>query len=93
MFSVDSVRQLIAELDGYEEMFERLDAQVSEWAEPSVQTGLTDEVLEESLKRTLRASRMSLFRQAGSTGVEKKLGRRQRLIQVWQFALDDGRKP
>lgn len=95
MFGVNNVRQLIAELDGYAEMFDRLDAQVSEWSEPMRQRlGLTDEMLEDSLRRTLAGeSDEPLPDRQAVRELEKKLGRRQRLIRVWQFALDDGGKP
>jgi len=54
MFSVDHVRQLIFELSGYADMFHRVDARVSKWSEPTRQSlGLTDEVLQDSLERTL----------------------------------------
>lgn len=95
MFSVIDVRQLIAELDSYAEMFDRLDARVSDWSRLIHQRlGLTDEVLEESLRRTLAGeSDEPLPGRQTVRELEKKLGRRQRLIRVWQFALDDGRKP
>ena len=94
MFSVNKVRQLIAELDGYVEVFGRLDAQVSEWSEPMHQRlGLTDEVLEESLRRALAGESEPFPNRQAVRELEKKLGRRQRLIRVWEFTLDDGLKP
>lgn len=95
MFSVTNVQQLIAELDGYAEMFDRLDTRITEWSEPMRrELGLTDEVLEESLTRTLAGeSDEPLPDRQAVRELEKKLGRRQRLIRVWQCALDDGRKP
>lgn len=95
MFSANNVRQLIAELDGYVEMFDRIDVRVSEWSAPMRQEcGLTDEVLEESLRRILEGeSDDPLPDRQAVRELEKKLGRRQRLVRVWQFALDDGRKP
>lgn len=95
MFSVDEVRGLIVELDGYAEMFERLDSRVLEWSKPMHRAlGLTDEVLRDSLIRTLaNAPDERLPDRQTLRALEKKLGRRQRLIRVWQFALDDGRKP
>jgi hypothetical protein len=95
MFNVGGVRQLIAELDGYAEMFERLDARMSVWSEPIRQKlGFTDEILEETLRRTLAGIRDdALPDRPAVRELEKKLGRRQRLTKVWEFALDDGRKP
>lgn len=95
MFSANNVRQLISELDGYAEMFDRLDARVSEWSEPTRQRlGLTDEVLQESLERTLAGEADEpLPDKQAIRELEKKLSRRQRLIRVWEFSLEDGRRP
>lgn len=95
MFSAENVRQLIAELDSYADLFHRLDARVSEWSEPKRQElGLTDEVLNASLSRILTGeSDEPLPDRQTVRDLEKKLGRRQRLIRVWEFTLDDGRKP
>lgn len=95
MFSIDHVRQLIVELDGYAELFDRLDTRVIAWSEPMRRAlGFTDEMVQDSLRRTLSGEPgeplpdRQTVREFG-----KKLDRRQRLIRVWQFALDDGRKP
>ena len=95
MFSVNNVRELISELDGYAEMFDRLDARVSEWSEPTRQRlGLTDEVLQESLERTLAGEADEpLPDKQAVRELEKKLSRRQRLIRAWEFSLEDGRRP
>jgi hypothetical protein len=95
MFSVNKVRQLISELDEYVELFDRLDARVSEWSEPTRQRlGLTDEVLQESLERTLKGEAdESLPDKQAVRELEKKLNRRQRLIRVWEFSLEDGARP
>jgi hypothetical protein len=95
MFSVNNVRQLIAELDGYAEMFDRLDARVSEWSEPMREkAGLTDQVLEESLRQILAGeSDEPLPDRRAVKELEKKLSRRQRLVRVWEFDLEDGRRP
>ena len=95
MFSVNNVHQLITELDGYVEMFAQLDARVSEWLKLMRQKfGLTDEMLEDSLRRTIAGeSDEPLPDRQTVRKLEKKLGRRQRLVRVWWFALDDGRKP
>lgn len=95
MFNVNNVNQLISELNGYAEIFDRLDTRVDEWSEPIRQRlGLTDEVLGASLERILagEAEEPLLDKQAVRE-LEKKLNRRQRLVRVWEFSLDDGLKP
>lgn len=94
MFSVSDVGQLISELDGYVELFGRLDAEVSEWLEPTrQQLGLTDEVIQQSLERTLAGEAEPFPSKQVVRELEKKLSKPQRLIRVWEFALDDGRRP
>lgn len=95
MLSTNNVRQLISELTGYAEMFDRLDARVSEWSQPTLQRlGLTEEVLQQSLERTLEGeAHESLPEKQAVKELEKKLGRWQRLIRVWEFSLEDGRMP
>jgi hypothetical protein len=95
MFSVDSIRQLIAELNGYAEMFELLDTKVSEWSRPMRDNlGLTDEVIEKNLRRILEGEpEEPLPDRQTVRDLVKKLGRRQRLLRVWQFALGDDRQP
>jgi len=95
MFSVENVRQLLAELDRYAQLFERLDIRVSEWSEPKRrELGLTDEVVQASLSRILAGElEEPLPNRQTVREWEKKLTRRQRLMRVWEFTLDDGRKP
>jgi hypothetical protein len=95
MFSVPDVRQLIAELDGYAGMFDRLDTRVSQWSE-SMHAGLgvTDEMLQQTLSRILAGeSEEPLPDRQAVKELEKRLNRRQRLIRVWEFALERGGKP
>jgi hypothetical protein len=95
MFSVENVHQLIAELDEYAELFDRLDTRASQWSEPKRrELGLTDELVQASLRRILAGeSDEPLPDRQTVRELEKKLSRRQRLIRVWEFTLDDGRKP
>jgi hypothetical protein len=95
MFSIESMHQLIAELDEYAELFDRLDTRVSEWSEPKRrELGLTDEVVQSSLRRILAGETDEPLPDRQTVReLEKKLSRRQRLIRVWEFTLDDGRKP
>jgi hypothetical protein len=95
MFSVDDVQRLIAELNRYRELFQLLDTRISAWSEPKHrELGLTEEVLQECQRRIL----------AGKAGdplpdrqtlrkLEKKLSCQQRLVRVWEFTLENGRKP
>lgn len=95
IFSGDSVRQLIAELDGYAELFDRLDTRVDEWSKPKRQElGLTEEVLQDSLKRALAGELDEPLPDRRTVReFEKNLGTRQRLIRIWEFTVADGRKP
>ncbi len=95
MFDVKNVRQLIAELNGYAGLFDRLDARFSAWSEPKRrELGLTDEVIQHSLSRILAGeSDEPLADRQAIRELDKKLGRRRRLIRVWECTLDDGRKP
>jgi hypothetical protein len=95
MFSVESVRKLIAELDDYSELFDRLDTQTDEFSKPKRQEfGVTDDLLKESTIRILAgAPEEPLPDRQSVRELEKKLARRQRLTRVWEFTLDDGRKP
>jgi len=95
MFSATNVCQLISELDGYARMFDRLDVRVDEWSEPTLQKlGLTDEILQTSLERTLAGEKDEpLLDKQAVRELAKQLNRRQRLIRVWEFSLADGQKP
>lgn len=95
MSDPDNVRELISELTGYAEMFARLDARLSKWSQPTRhRLGLTDEVLQESLEQVLAGeSDEPLPDKQAVRELEKKLSRPQRLIRVWEFGLEDGRRP
>lgn len=95
MFSAPSVHQLIAELDGHAEEFDRLDSLVSKWKEPKLrQLGITEKLLEDSQKRILAGESDEPLPDRGTLKqLAKKLSGRQRLIRVWVFTLDNGRKP
>jgi len=96
MHNRDNVRRLIAELNGYAEKFDKLDVQISEWPklkEKQKQLGITDEILEDNLMKIL----------AGQDGeplpdkqtvreLERKLRKQQRLMRVWEPALEGGRR-
>ena len=95
MFSVEDVRQLLVELDEYAALFDRLDTRMTEWAEPKRrELGITEEVVQASLRRILAGeSDEPLPDRQTVRELEKKLSRRQRLMRVWEFALNDGSKP
>lgn len=95
MFTVANVRNLIAELDGYAQMFDQLDARVSEWSEPTRERlGLTNEILQASLEQILAGEPDDpLPDKQAVRELERKLSRRQRLIRVWEFSLEDRRRP
>ena len=95
MFSVEHVRKLIAELDGYAQMFDQLDTRVSEWSEPTRERlGLTDEIVQASVERILAGEPDDpLPEKQAIRELERKLSRRQLLMRVWEFSLEDGRKP
>jgi hypothetical protein len=95
MFSVEDVRELIAEFNEDAELFDRLAIKISDWSEPKRrELGLTDEVVQASLRWILAGeSDEPLPNRQTARGLEKKISRRQRLIRVWEFTLDAGRKP
>ncbi len=94
MFSVGSVQQLITELEEYCDVFDRLDKQVGAWLTPKRrELRFTDEMLQASLNEVLSGHDDPLPGKQAARELGKKLTRRQRLTRVWEFALDDGRRP
>jgi len=95
MFSIENIPQLIDELDQYSELFNRLDEQTSRWFESKRrELGLTDKVLQEYQSRILSGQfEEPLPDKQTVQELEKKLNRRQRLIRVWEFTLDNGKRP
>lgn len=95
MFSIEGLSQLLRELDGHSEYFDRLDSLVTDWAGPKYrEIGVTDENLQACLSRVI----------AGEPGdpppnrdaiqeLKKLLKQDQRLMRVWEFTRSDGRKP
>ncbi|NOQ22241.1 MAG: hypothetical protein GQ565_06290 [Candidatus Aegiribacteria sp.] len=94
MFRADHICQLIDELNGYTELFNRLDKETSQWFHNRQhEFGLTDEILQDSLTRILSGDGEEPL--PGKEVVkdrEKKLKRKQRLVRVWEFNLPDGGK-
>jgi len=95
MFRADHIRQLVDELDGYTDIFSRLDEQTSRWLHNRQhELGLTDAILQESLSRILSGrGEEPLPGKEVVKDREKKLKRRQRLVRVWEFELPEGGKP
>ncbi len=95
MFRTDHIRQLIDELDGYTQLFNRLDEETSQWFRGRQQDlGLTDDILQDCMTRILSGQGGEPL--PGKEIVrdqEKKLKRKQRLIRVWEFSLPVGGKP
>jgi hypothetical protein len=95
MFRVDHIHSLITELDGYTRMFERLDAETSQWFEGRQhELGITPDVLQKSLEGILSGeSEEPLPNKEAVRELENKLKRRQRLIRVWEYTLPEGGRP
>lgn len=95
MFRADHIRGLIDELDGYTEIFSRLDEETSAWFHArQTELGLTDDILQDCLAHILSGeSEEPLPGKAVAKELEKKLKRKQRLIRVWEFELPEGGKP
>lgn len=95
MFRREYVRQLVVELDGYADLFNRLDTLVSERLERKRwELGVTDEALKDSMNRLLAGDLDEpLPDRLTVKELERRLSKRQRLIRVWEFTLEDGQKP
>lgn len=95
MFHVDHIYQLINELDGYTELFNRLDEEISHWAHRRLHDlGVTDEMLQKSLNRILSGEREKPLPPTKAVKeLDKKLKGTQRLIRVWEFEVQEGGKP
>ena len=94
MHNVDNVRLLIAQLNGYADKFDKLDARISAWSklkEKQEQLGITDEILEDSLTKILAGEcEEPLPDKKTVRELEKKLRKQQRLIRVWEPTLEGG---
>jgi len=95
MFSADDIHTLIAELDGYTQMFEKLDAETSQWFEGRRREfGITPDVLQKSLEEILSGeSEEPLPNKEAVRELNGKLKRRQHLIRVWEYTMPEGGKP
>jgi hypothetical protein len=95
MFRADHTQGLIDELDGYTEIFNRLDEEISAWFQGrQTELGLTDDILQDRLTRILSGEgEEPLPGKDVVKELEKKLKRKQRLVRVWEFKLPEGGKP
>jgi len=95
MFQIDHIRKLIDELNGCTILFDRLDKEFTRSVRGKQQElGLTDEIFQSSLNEIVSGKDDDPL--PGKKIVkerEKKLGRRQRLVRVWEFDLPEGGKP
>jgi hypothetical protein len=96
MHNTNNIRLLIAELHGYADKFDKLDAQISEWSklkEKQKHLGISDEALEDNLMKILAGEdEKPLPDKKTVRELEKKLRKKQRLIRVWEPALEGGRR-
>lgn len=94
MFSEESVQRLIVELQEYCDEFDGLDKQIGVWlTRKRRELGFSDEMLQASLEEVLAGQDDPLPGKQTVRELDKKLTRRQQLTRVWEFALDDGRRP
>ena len=95
MFSVRSVRQLIAGLDNDIDLFDKLDARVSQYSKSTLaELGVTAEMQADSLNRIMAGEDDEPLpgRQA-IRELDKRLRGLHRLLRMWEFALKEGGKP
>ncbi|TKB53547.1 MAG: hypothetical protein E8D50_07540 [Nitrospira sp.] len=94
MHNTNNIRLLIAELQGYSDKFDKLDIQISEWSklkEKQKQLGISDEALQDNLMKILAGEdEEPLPDKKTVRELEKKLRNKQRLIRVWEPALEGG---
>ena len=95
MYSTTSVCKLINELGDYVAMFGRLDDRFGVWSKPMFdELGLTDDLLLKASHRILAGESEDPLPNIKSVReMEKKLSIRQQLIRVWEYNLDDERRP
>jgi hypothetical protein len=95
MFHSEHIQKLISELDGYTQTFGSLDEENVRWlADRDEMLGLTREMRDHCLAELLSGRGNEPL--PGKTLVkdrEKRLNRKQRLVNVWEFTLPEGGKP
>jgi len=95
MSATENVIQLIAELDEYASLFNRLGDGVGEWFKPKLlELGVSEESCEKYMNRILAGDvEEALLSKKDVREMIKKLGKQQQLIRVWEFALNEDLKP
>jgi len=95
MFKVDQIQELIDELDGYTNLFSRLNEEISMWFHSQqIELGLTDDLLNDCLTHILAGKgKKPLPGKDVVRQINKKLKCKQRLVRVWEFKLPAGGKP
>jgi len=95
MFNVKTTRQLIAELDDDIQLFDKLDARVSEYSRSMLsRLGVTAEMQADSLNRVIAGEDDDpLPDKQAIRQLNRRLRGNQRLVRVWEFKLDDGGRP
>lgn len=95
MFDIDHIKQLIAELDKYSELFSHLDKLTSKWFEPRQQElGITDDIIQQHLTQIMSGQPGEPLPDKHMVKkLKKELKCQQRLIRVWEFSLPHGGKP
>ena len=95
MFNVRNTRQLITELDDDIQLFDELDACVSEYSRSILAgLGVTAEMQADSLSRVIAGEDDEpLLDKKAIRELDRRLRGKQRLIRVWEFTLDDGGRP
>jgi hypothetical protein len=95
MFSTSNLQQVIADLNGSTKLFDGIDARIREWSEPRLaELGVTQELRADALTRVLSGEDDEPLPDGQTLReLDKKLRGQQKLVRVWEFALDGELKP
>ena len=95
MFSVSNLQQLIADLNGYTELFDAIDVRISQWSEPRLgELGVTKELRADALTRVIAGEDDDpLPDKQAMRELDRRLRGKQRLVRVWEFKLEEGGRP
>lgn len=89
MFNIEGAQKLIFELTEYAELFEKLDAMITEYSRPKLkeELGITDEMLQASQEIILAGKEPApLFSKSSIKEISKKMSKQQKLVRVWESA-------
>jgi hypothetical protein len=95
MFNVRDTRKLIAELDDDIELFDKLDACVSEYSRSLLEgLGVTADMQADCLNRVIAGEDDEpLPDKQAIRELDRRLRGKQRLVRVWEFTLDGAGRP